>query len=218
MPSLVTLPYCRVVLFGAWDESPRRRFAAYRCRMPLPRLLGSAVVDEFATVSAPVFFCPPPLAGKIYDAGLTLAHRRSSELGIDQGWPPLVVALEGAVTAPPPELPPSWQEDLLEVIQDPGGNMSEESVDAFESRVVGADRVYWARFGEADVLVTDAPLLPKQLGRLCEASPRAFAIAVSEGQAIVASDGGEPRIVRAVSEERLAALVTSVGAMLAASP
>ena len=122
MPSrarLVTLPFCRVVMLGEWDEPPRRRFAAYRCRGLPPRVLGHAVIDEFATLSSPVFFCQRALAGKIYDAGITLAHRRDPDMAIDQGWPPLVIAESSSPPQTAPELPVDWQQRLLGALRAP---------------------------------------------------------------------------------------------------
>ena len=56
-------------------------------------MMGHAVVDEFATVSAPLFFSPPDQLGKIYNAGISLGHRRDPELGLDQGWPPFCAGI-----------------------------------------------------------------------------------------------------------------------------
>jgi hypothetical protein len=211
---LITLPFCRVVTFGAWNESPRRRFAAYRCRAGSPRLLGHAVVDEFATLSSPVFLCPRPLAGKIYDAGISLAHRRDAEMDIDQGWPPLVLGVDQPAPGFTSKLEADWQQRLLEALQAPGDGEKPGRSDGFVGRDAGQDRLEWARVATADVLVTSAPLLPKQLARLCETSPLPFAVAVSTAEVLVRSPDGRPRSVAVASEGRLQGLLSASKALL----
>ncbi len=246
---LVSLPFCRAVLAGGWNAPGERYFIAYRRERGFRVLLGHAVVDEFATFSSPLFFAPAPILGKIYDAGITLAHRRDPEMGIDFGWPPLCVGLD----APEPDLPEGWEETLLRAIQvapepgegdrpgsdgplrragplgqppgegDPGsdgplrgpgplghppgqplGKPLAASGDS-EVRTVAVDgqRLSALRIGEARVLGTDVPLLPRQLARLCEAAPAAITLAFSTGNRVRRRPNASPNVVRCLSEARL---------------
>jgi len=197
---IVDVAFCRAALFGSWNEPPRRRYAAYRCREGSPRLLGHPVVDEFATLSSPLFVTPRALVGKIYDSGLSLAHRRDAEMAIDLGWPPLVVGLD----APAPVLPADWEAVLrsaLEAPAAPGDPLA--GADAFARRTVGTYELQLARFGTADLLATSAPLLPKQLARLCETSSQPLSIAVAAGHPVLRSADARPLVVEVLSERRL---------------
>ncbi|MDH3525748.1 MAG: hypothetical protein OES32_19430 [Acidobacteriota bacterium] len=213
MLRIVRLPYCRVAMAAPWDEPPARRFAAYRCRDGFRRLLGHPVVDEFATLSAPVILGPSALAGRLYDAGLTLAHRRDPEMAIDRGWPPLVVGLPGV--GPAPELPADWQEALLAALAAPaGGDEPLAAADGFARRRVGAYGLERVRVGEAVLWATDAPLLPKQLGRLCEASAAPFTLALSTRR-LARLAAGAVREIEALSEARLVELLAAAGEIAA---
>ncbi len=228
---LVSLPFCKAILLDRWDAPPHRYFAAYRCRGSFRRLLGHAVIDEFAslsspiflaprallgnsvvdefrTLSSPVFFAPHPLLGKIYDAGIGLGHRRHPEMGIDQGWPPLCVGLE----EPAPELPPSWQDRLQAALERPPDGESAGG-GPMQRAEIGADHVDCLRIGEAAVLVTSAPLLPKQLGRLCEIPRRPVTVAVATGNRIERPARAAPLAVTAVSEARLEELLEAARAI-----
>jgi len=209
---LVKLPYCSVVMLDVWNAAPSRYFAAYRCAGSYRWLLGHPVIDEFATISSPIFITPRSLLGKIYNAGLSLGHKRDPEMGIDQGWPPLCVGLD----EPAPELPQGWEARLLEAIAEEGrsGETVQEAVEIRRATSAGY-KVEGLRMGEAAILVTSAPLLPKQLAYLCEASSSSVAVAVSTGNRLDRVADGAARSVSSLSRGRLNALYGVVGEVLA---
>ncbi len=109
MLRVVSQPGCTVVMLDRWDAPPSRYFAAYRARGPQRWILGHSVVDEFGSISSPVFLAPRSLLGKTYNAGISLGHRRDPEMGLDLGWPPLCIGID----RPAPSLPPDWETRLL---------------------------------------------------------------------------------------------------------
>ncbi|MGB5549176.1 MAG: hypothetical protein WBO74_01655 [Thermoanaerobaculia bacterium] len=203
MIRLVTLPFCTAVMLDVWNASPSRHFAAYRCSGSYRWLLGHPVIDEFATISSPIFLAPRSLLGKIYNAGISLGHQRDPEMGIDLGWPPLCVGLD----APAPELPSNWEARLLEALAAKGvpGEGAGDTLPIRRGRF-GEHEVECLKVGEASIFVTSAPLLPKQLGYLCEAGLTPLVVAVSVGNRLERVSEGEPRSVTALSQERLIAL------------
>ena len=203
MIRLVTLPFCSVVMLDVWNAAPSRYFAAYRCAGSYRWLLGHPVIDEFATISSPIFLAPRSLLGKIYNAGLSLGHRRDPEMGIDQGWPPLCVGLD----APAPELQSDWEARLLDAVavEAPPGESPDEAAEVRRATSAGY-QVEGLRIGEASILVTSAPVLPKQLDYLCEAASSAVAVAVSVGNRLERVGEGGQRAVSALSQERLEGL------------
>lgn len=209
MLRLVALGSCRVAMAAPWDQPAARRFAAYRCREGFPRLLGHPVIDEFATLSSPIFLGPRALAGRLYNVGLSLGHRRDPEMGIDLGWPPLVVGLGNE---PAPDLPEEWEEWeerlLAAVMAPPGSGEPLAAADAFARRRVGGWRLERVACGEAVLWATDAPLLPKQLGRLCEVSGAPFTLALNTSPLVV-RPGEEAHEIEAVSERRLADMLAA---------
>ena len=212
MIRLVTLPYCSVVMLDVWDAAPSRYFAAYQCGGTYRWLLGHPVIDEFATISSPIFLTPRALLGKIYNAGLSLGHRRDPEMGIDQGWPPLCVGLD----AQAPELPSDWEARLLDAVvaAAPTGKGTEEGVEVRRAASAG-HRVEGLQIGEASIVVTSAPLLPKQLAYLCEAASSAVVVAVSLGNRLERVGKGGRRTVSALSRRDLSSLRGVVGEVLA---
>lgn len=200
MLRMVTLPFCTVAMLDVWNAAPRRYFAAYRSMGSYRWLLGHAVIDEFCTISSPIFLCPRALLGKIYNAGLSLGHRRDPEMGIDLGWPPLCVGLD----VPAPELPADWETRLLDAIE--VGPPDREGGVPVRQTTVGEHEVEVLRLAEASIVVTSAPLLPKQLGYLCEAAASSVAIAVSVGNRLERVDDGAPHAVEAMSLDRLSSL------------
>lgn len=211
MIRLVTLPFCTAVMLDVWNASPSRYFAAYSCSGSYRWLLGHPVIDEFATISSPIFLAPRSLLGKIYNAGLSLGHRRDPEMGIDQGWPPLCVGLG----APEPDLPPDWEARLLDAVAAEGAS-GEGAGDTLPIRRgrFGEHEVECLKVGEASIFVTSAPLLPKQLSYLCGAASSPVVVAVSMGNRLERVSEGEPRSVNALSRERLNALYEAVEEVL----
>lgn len=195
---LIELPYCKVIRIGAWNEPAHRYFIAYRAEGTFRQVMGLPVVDEFATFSSPLFFSPESILGKIYNAGISLAHLRDPEMGIDQGWPPLCVGTRESGQ----ELPKDWEKDLLEkitaVVQRSGGA---------GVKVVDGYQLQKTQVADIDVYATDAPLLPKQLKRICQLSRNPFSIAFSIGNKLTPPPNAVPHRLRALSEATLAKIL-----------
>lgn len=203
MVKFVQLPFCTVVMLDVWNASPSRYFAAYRCLDSYRWLLGHPVIDEFATISSPIFITPRSLLGKIYNAGISLGHRRDPEMGIDQGWPPLCVGLDTAA----PKLPSEWEAQLLDAVvaEASSGDSTEKAAEVRRATSAGY-QVEGLRIGEASIVVTSGPLLPKQLAYLCEAASSAVVVAVSLGNRLERVGEGARRTVRALSRRDLSVL------------
>ena len=140
------LPWCDVLLTERWDAPAGRWFAALRTRHGFRWLLGHVVVDEYGTLSSPIFFTPRPLLGKVYDAGISLAHRRDREMALDLGWPPLCVGVD----APAPSLPMEWQRQTLDAIEgsyvfadETGANQASDNLYAGLRRSAGVYDLTW---------------------------------------------------------------------------
>ena len=80
-------PVCSVLRSERWNAPPGRWFAAYRARDGFRWLMGNGVVDEYATISSPIFLGARDELGKIYNAGISLGHKRDPDMGLDLGWP-----------------------------------------------------------------------------------------------------------------------------------
>ncbi len=203
MLRVVSQPFCEVLMLDRWDAEPSRYFTAYSAHGATRWILGHPVIDEFATISSPIFITPRSLLGKIYNAGLSLGHKRDPEMGIDQGWPPLCVGLDVAA----PKLPTGWEDQLLD------GVTSNRDLDerpgertAVRRGILGYFEVECLRLGEATIAVTSAPLLPKQLSFLCQAASSPVAVAVSVGNRLEPVADGAPRSVEALSQRFLGSL------------
>lgn len=194
---VVETPFCKVIRIGSWNESPHSYFIAYHARNDFRHVLGLPVIDEFATFSSPIFFAPIPILGKIYNAGISLGHKRDPEMSIDTGWPPLCIGYD----APAPELPAGWEAQLLAEVQ--GG----EGAEGQRSAAAEGYEVQMITIGETEVIATDAPLLPKQLRRICESSRSPFRIAFATGNRLTRAEKGAPLQLRAVSEQVLARIL-----------
>lgn len=199
---VIETEYCKVLRTGPWNAPSRSFFIAYFAENHFRHVLGLPVIDEFATFSSPVFFAPIPILGKIYNAGITLGHKRDPDMGIDLGWPPLCVGYE----APAPELPQGWESDLLAKIQ------STWSVTATDERgSAGAEEyeVQWITIGETEVFATTAPLLPKQLRRIAETGTAKFRIAFATGNSLSRMKNAAPMNITLVSEGVFNQLLTT---------
>ena len=212
----IETPYCLAVMLEDWDAPTGRFFVAYRARHGYRTLLGNGVVDEFRTTSAPLFVCPTPLLGKIYDAGMALADRRDVEAPLDQGWPPLCMGLDGVEV----QLPESWREELLDAL----------------TGAAQADAVAWpvqATFGKAGtyevevltcggekpddrvrIIGTTAPLLPGQLEQLADIDTSSFTVAIATGNRVTRMENAQPQPIIAVSEAVLAELAALTRSLL----
>lgn len=212
----LNLPFCRVLMLEAWNAPPGRYFLAYRARHGYRWLMGHPVVDEFATLSSAIFIAASPLLGKIYNAGLSLGHRRDAEMGIDLGWPPFCIGLDEAA-AP---LPADWEKQLLGAVTQPAEISDGASASQFRAgKSAGFDIERWhfgdrARELQITVLATSAPLMPAQLGRLAELDNSPLTVAVATGNRVTRQEQGRPQELRAVSEAQLAELAATVRTML----
>lgn len=193
------MPFCQVLQLESWDAPKGRFFAAYTTRDAYRWLLGHAVVDEFATLSSPIFVTPRALLGKIYNTGLTLVHRRDPEAGIDLGWPPLCVGLDRAA----PKLPAEWEETLLQRIMSSNGREIRAETKGVTRRQVDGHLLERVSIGEATFFVISAPLLPEQLRRVCEVSKAAVTVSVATGNRVGADETTTAEPVRAASERLL---------------
>lgn len=182
----------------------RRRFAAYRLAgAPLP-LLGHAVLDEFGTLSSPILLGARSAAGRLYDHGLRRSFARDPELGLDAGWPPLVVGLDGATDGVSARL-------------------------RLHNAWAGAHRLSAVHLRGACVVATDAPLLPRQLQGLADAAcialvardpaRSAVAVAIATGNALASlPDDALQEVVfagEATVDELVRAVAGLVGALVA---
>lgn len=190
-------------MIEAWNAPRGRYFISYRALNNFRSVLGLPVIDEFATFSSPIFFCPTPILGKIYNVGISLGHKRDPEMGIDLGWPPVVVGYD----APAPELKESWEQELLEEIQKPEGQRSRG---AEEQITIDEYEVRKLQIGEGEVFATNAPLLPKQLQRITQLSNTPFSIAFSTGNRLTAQKNAAPLTVQAVSEAALGKILDAL--------
>lgn len=193
---LISLSFCQVVMVGDWNAPPQRLFAAYRRNGDYRWLLGHAVVDEFSTISAPIFVTPRALLGKIYNAGISLGHRRDHEMAIDLGWPPLCAGVD----RPAPELPADWERQLLAAIQDKRSSSNASADAEVETRDVGRFELSSTRLGDVTVLAASAPLLPVQLARISDLGSGSLTIAFATGNKLARPGEGEPLRVETVSE------------------
>ncbi len=208
MLEAVALPYCTVLLPESIDAGRGRLFAGYRTRRGHHPLLGQGVIDEFGTLSSPIWLAPAELLGRMYDFGIAFGFRRDPELPLDGGWPPVCVGLN----APAPPLPADWEDDLTAAIEGAASTAGGAS-DRIDRRTVGRYRLERFHLGGVTIFETDAPLLPHQLGRLCAASSSAFSLAVATGQRIVRSRAGEPAALSVASEATLSSLADAVEAI-----
>ncbi len=194
MFTLVELPFCKVLMVEAWNAPVGRYFIAYRALDNFSAAIGLPVIDEFGTFSSPIYFCPTPLIGKIYNAGITLGHNRDPEMGIDLGWPPLVIGNDAQL----PELPENWENDLLIAVKK-----------AEVQRGGGAEEYQLKKLKveNTEVYVTDAPLLPKQLKRLAQQSDASFSIALSIGNRLISQKNSAPLSVEVASEASLSQIL-----------
>lgn len=193
---VLELPFCKILRVGPWNEAAHRYFIAYHAQNDFRHVLGLPVIDEFATFSSPIFFAPIPILGKMYNAGISLGHRRDPEMSIDLGWPPLCVGYD----APAPELPEGWEARLLAEVQ--------RSKGAEERGSKGAEgyEVQRITVGETEVFATNAPLLPKQLRRIAQNGAAPFRIAFATGNRLTRAEKASPLNLLSLSEAELAKL------------
>lgn len=213
----VELSYCQALFLEPWNAPPGRFFVAYKARHGFRGLLGNGVVDEFHTISAPLFITPLPLLGKVYDAGMALADRRDVEAPLDQGWPPLCIGLDMDA----PVLADDWQKEFLDVMTDakPGRVASwhatggTQTLDDYEVEVLRCGGPGLSR--QVTVIGTSAPLLPGQLERLADVDNSGLTVVVASGNRVTRSKDDQPQDIASVSELILAELVATTRVLLA---
>jgi hypothetical protein len=214
----VRLPWCDVLMTEAWKAPPGRRFAAFRARHGFRWMLGHVVLEEFGTISSPLFLAPRPSLGRIYDAGISLGHRRDREMAVDLGWPPLCIGIEGDA----PALPAGWQAQMLDAIAS-GSSAPSIPALAVQRREAGPDALEVARFPASDragsvcIVACSAPLLPQHLGRLCDLDDSGLTLAFAMGNRVTRQADARPQALAAVSESRLRAIADALAGMLAAA-
>jgi hypothetical protein len=203
---------CVAVTPAVAGTVPGRFFGAWASPGRAGRLLGQGVLDEFGTFSSPVLLCHPANLGRVYDAGLTLAHRRDPELPIDAGWPPLCLG----TAALSPDLAAGWQERLLGALaaKDPD-SLLEMGGGAASHLSVGAWQLTGVAWPDVAVVGTDAPLLPRQLRRLAAAVSRSLTVAFATGNRLTGSPHGAPLAVRVASEATVDELARAAGGLFA---
>ncbi len=204
MIEVVSTPFCEVVLLEHWNSPPGRFFCAYSVRGSSRWILGHSVIDEFGTLSTPIFLTPRPLLGKIYNAGLSLGHLRDHEMDLDLGWPPLCLGVD----RPAPELPDDWQRQLLAAVT--GNRQAADEGTRLGSLLeveVPSYRIEAYVLGDAMVVGVSEPLLPRQLRRICESVDRSVVVAVSLGNRIERTEPGVPNTIQAISESQLQQIV-----------
>lgn len=174
--NVVSVPPFHAILVESWNATAHRYFLAYRAREDFRHVLGLPVVDEFGTFSTPIFFGPVPLLGQLYNAGITLGHQRSPDMSIDLAWPPVCVGIQSNRSADT-----GWENKLLDAIKTLKPEISASKKTEYD--------IQRHRIDEVDVLATNAPLLPRQLQRLCEVSTLPLSIAFSTGNRITGQNG-----------------------------
>ena len=203
MFEIIETSFCKVLMVEPWNASRGRYFISYRALNDFRSVLGLPVIDEFATFSSPIFFCPTPILGKIYNAGISLGHKRDPEMGIDLGWPPVVIGYQGVA----PELKENWEKELLDEIVKAG---EQGSRGAEEIVTVEDYEIRRLQIGECEIFGTNAPLLPKQLQRITQLSNAPFSIAFSTGNRLTAQKNAQPLVVTAASEAALSKIIDAL--------
>lgn len=209
---LVSTNFCQAVMLEEWDAPPGRFFVDYRARHGLTSVLGNGVAEEFRTISGPILLAPAGIIGGVYDAGMRLADERDAEAPLDQGWPPLTIGVD--VKAP--VLETGWKFSLLEALM---GNATSVEFGLWDSRrrdlEVGGNRVgilqcAAAGVPAATVIVTDAALLPQQLGRLVDTDQAALTVAVATGNRLPRVDDGDLHHVEVAAEATVQAMAQAI--------
>jgi len=201
---LLETPDCSVLRCERWDAPRGRWYTAYKSRHGYRWLLGNGVVDEFATVSSPLFIAPRDLLGRIYNAGISLGHRRDHDMAIDLGWPPLCAGVDRPASGTAANL----EENLLALLTATGNTSGRP---AFTASAGGHAVERWQFNDEVTVIGTDAPLLPQQLARLCDTDASPLTIALATGNRVTLQEDDRPQSLRAASEDTLSAIIAALG-------
>lgn len=211
--AVVRSPYAVVLLPAPALEPPARRFAAFRARHGARGLLGQGVLDEFGTFSSPVFLAPRAALGEVYQFGLALAVERDPEMPLDAGWPTLCLGLDASAPMPGGR----WETELRAalVAARPGSESGESDLPLASSATRSGDYVLerW-RSGTTSVVATDAPLLPRQLGRLCDEVDGDLVLAFSTANRLIAAaEAGGPIELEVAGEALLDSLAKAAATL-----
>jgi hypothetical protein len=198
---LLERPYCSILRVERWNAPAGRWFVAYRARHGYRWLLGTGVVDEFATVSSPFFIAPRALLGRVYETGISLAHKRDAEMALDLGWPPFCAGID----KPAGDLPPDPEADLLALMTEPSATSAARPELDLKIGRYALER--WRFNDEVAVIGTDAPLLPQQLGRLCDVDASPLTVALAKGNRVMRPRDSRAQELEAVSEGVLNELI-----------
>ena len=209
---VVATPYCQAVMLEDWDAAPGRFFVDYRSRHGMTTVIGNGVIEEFRTISGPILLAPANIIGGVYDAGMLLADARDIEAPIDQGWPPLTIGVD--VDAP--VMSAGWKDELIGALRS-GTNAGEFGLWESRRREISIDKVTvqilqctLADRAVATIIVTDAGLLPQQLGRLADTDSAAFTVAVATGNRLPRVQHGELHMANVVAESTLHSITESL--------
>ena len=203
---LIAVGDCRILRWEAWNAPAGRWFFSYRAGPGYRWLMGHAVVDEFATVSAPLFFSPPRQLGKIYNAGISLGHRRNPEMAVDQGWPPFCAGIQ----MPSGEQGTDAEAAILAALLTPPAFAAPVDVAGirYHSAKIGSHALeYWRLGGQISCFATDVPLLPQQLRWLCDANFASLTLALSLGNRLPRLREGVLGQVQSTSEIQVTELL-----------
>ena len=74
---------------------PRRYYAGRWSLDGGDETTGLAMLEDFGALSSPVALAPTPAVGRVYDGFLDFGFDQDVGLGEDEGWPPVVIAVDG---------------------------------------------------------------------------------------------------------------------------
>lgn len=209
---LISVGDCRVLRWEAWNAPAGRWFFSYRARSDYRWLMGHAVVDEFASVSAPLFFAPPDQLGKIYNTGISLGHRRDPEMAVDQGWPPFCAGIPMPPGEPGMDPEPGILAELL--LPPKFAAIPRHAGLHFQSgKLSDCTLEHWQLSNAISCFATDVPLLPRQLRRLCDVGDASLTLALSLGNRLPRLRKGDLGQVQSASAAALNDLLALAGEM-----
>ena len=209
---VVNTSFCQAVMLEPWNAEPGRLFVDYRARHGHTALIGNGVVEEFRTISGPILLAPEGIMGGVYDTGMLLADERDVEAPIDQGWPPLTIGINVAA----PTMPRDWKAVLVQAMQRPAAGVQFQLWDYRLRRIEVGDIVVevlqCSTNGEpvATIIVTNAGLLPQQLGRLVDTDDAPVTVAVATGNRLPRVADGELHVADVVAEAKLLAIAAGL--------
>lgn len=79
-----------------FGPAPRRYFVGRWALDGGDEMTGLALAEDFGALSAPIVLAPLPAVGRVYDGVLTYDFGIDPGLSEDEGWPPVVVPVDGS--------------------------------------------------------------------------------------------------------------------------